>query len=113
MRIVVKKQKFFILIASLMTSYTLLEAASPQEMLIARLDAKGQSIHIRELAKKQEEESQRKYEAARAEKQRIATQEERKADRLKKQEKQEQRSLIHNLETGEDDFDSIPVSEEE
>lgn len=108
-----KKQKIFILIASLMASYASLEAASQKEMLIARLDAKGQSIHIQELAKKQEEESQKKYEAARAEKQRIAAQEERKVDRLKKQEMQEQRNLIHNLETDEDGFDSIPVSEEE
>ncbi len=108
-----KKQKIFILIASLVTSYASLQAVSPKEMLIARLDAKGQSIHIQELAKKQEEESQKKYEAARAEKQRIAAQEERQADRLKKQEMQEQRKLIHNLETGEDGFDSIPVSEEE
>jgi len=94
----VKKQEIFILIASLVTSYASLEAASQKEMLIARLDAKGQSIHIQELAKKQE-----------AEEQRIAAQKEPKADRLKKQD------LIHNLETNDDNFmaDSIPVSKEE
>jgi hypothetical protein len=98
MRIIVKKQEIFILIASLVTSYASLEAASQKEMLIARLDAKGQSIHIQELAKKQE-----------AEEQRIAAQKEPKADRLKKQD------LIHNLETNDDNFmaDSIPVSKEE
>ncbi|MDQ5956240.1 MAG: hypothetical protein QG627_525 [Chlamydiota bacterium] len=108
-----KKQGIFILITSLVTSYVSLEAASQKEMLIARLDAKGQSIHMQELAKKQEAEKQKQYEVERAEKQRIAAQEEYQADRLKKQEMQEQRKLIHNLEIGEDRFDSIPVSEEE
>ncbi|MEK7340026.1 MAG: hypothetical protein WBD50_02310 [Candidatus Rhabdochlamydia sp.] len=109
-----KKQKIFILIASLMASYASLEAASQKEMLIARLDAKCQSIHIQELAKKQEVEEQKQYEAAKEEKQRIVAQKERKADRLKKQEMQEQRNLIHNLETNDDNFmaDSIPVSED-
>lgn len=68
MRIIVKKQKIFILIASLMASYASLEAASQKEMLIARLDAKGQSIHIQELAKKQEEESQKKIRSCKSRK---------------------------------------------
>ena len=98
-----KRQKILILITSLVMSYSLLEAASQQETLLARLDAKGQSIHLQELAKKQE-----------AEQQRIATQEERKADRLKEQEMQEQVKLVRNLETDEDHFmvDST-VSKEE
>ncbi|HEV3269978.1 MAG TPA: hypothetical protein VGZ69_04935 [Candidatus Rhabdochlamydia sp.] len=106
-----KKQKIFILITSLVTSYASLEAVSQKEMLIARLDAKAQSIHIQELAKKQEIEDQKQYEAKKAEEQRIAAQEKRKADRLKKQEIQEQRNLIRKLETDED-ADSILVSEE-
>lgn len=109
-----KRQKILILITSLLMSYSLLEAASQQEMLLARLDAKGQSIHLQELAKNQEAERQKQYEAEKAEKQRIAAQEERKTDRLKKQEMQEQIKLVRNLETDEDHFmvDST-VSEEE
>lgn len=109
-----KRQRILILITSLVMSYSLLEAASQQEALLARLDAKGQNIHLQELAKKQEAESQKQYKAEKAEQQRIATQEERKADRLKKQEMQEQIKLAHNLETDEDHFmvDST-ISEEE
>ncbi|KAG6559623.1 hypothetical protein RHABOEDO_000299 [Candidatus Rhabdochlamydia oedothoracis] len=109
-----KKQKVFILIASLVISYSSLEAAFQQETLIAKLGAKGQSIHIQELANKQEAERQKQSNAERAEKQRIAKQEEHKTDRLKKQEIEEQRKLIQKLEVDEDHFmtDSIPVSEE-
>lgn len=109
-----KRQKILILITSLVMSYSLLEATSQQETFLARLDAKGQSIHLQKLAKKQEAESQKQYEAEKAEQQRIAAQEERKADRLKKQEMQEQIKLVRNLETDEDHFmvDST-VSEEE
>ncbi|MDR2539018.1 MAG: hypothetical protein LBC45_00045 [Chlamydiales bacterium] len=101
-----KMQKVFILLVSLVASYSLLEAVSQQEVLIAKLDAKDQSIHLQELAKEQE--------AEKAEQQRIANQEERKVDRLKKQEKQEQMKLIRNLETDEDHFmvDSIPIPKE-
>lgn len=97
-----KKKKILILITILVMSYSLLEAASQQGTLLARLDAKGQSIHIQELAKKQE--------AEKAEQQRISTQEERKADRLKKQEIQEQIKLVRNLET--DQVDSTASEEE-
>lgn len=108
-----KKQKVFILIASLVTSYASLEASFHKEMLIARLDAKGQSIHMQELARKQEAEKQKQCEIERAEKQRIAARKQRRADRLKKQDIQEQKNLIQNLETVEDIFDSTSVSEEE
>ncbi|QZA59332.1 hypothetical protein [Candidatus Rhabdochlamydia porcellionis] len=109
-----ERQKILILITSLVASYFSLEAASQQETLLTRLDAKGQDIHIQELAKKQEAERQKQYQVEKVEQQRIATQEERKSDRLKKQEIQEQIKLVRNLETDEDDFmvDST-VSEEE
>lgn len=101
-----KKQKIFILVASLVTSYSSLEATSQKEMLITRPDAKDQSIHMQGLVKKQEIE--------RAEKQRVAKQEEYKTDQFKKQEIEEQRNLIHNLEVDEDHFmaDSILIPEE-
>lgn len=109
-----KIKKILILIAGLAMSYSLLEASSPQETLLARLDAKGQSIHLQELARQQEAESQKQYEAEKAKQQGIAAQEECKANRLKEQEMQEQIQLVRNLETDEDHFmvDST-VSEEE
>ena len=111
-----KKQKFFILLASLITAYIPLKATSKQEIFIAKLNAESQKSALRkELDEKQRIEQGKQYEAESREKQRVSAQKRGAQERLEKQERELQMNIVRQLENTTDTDDnsfageSIPV----